>query len=323
MARCFVTRKLPGTALGRLAAEHELDLWTVDEPPRREELVARARDADGLLTQLTERVDAELLDAAPRLAAVANYAVGVDNVDLAAATERGVPVGNTPGVLTEATADLAWALMLSAARRLPEGERAVLGGGWGWGPEFLLGQELSGATLGIVGMGRIGSAVARRAAGFEMEVIHTSRDRGDGVPLDELLERSDFVSLHAPLAPGTRGLIGEPELRRMKPNAILVNTARGPLVDTNALVRALQEGWIAGAGLDVTDPEPLPTDHPLLSCRGLAIAPHIGSATHRAREAMADIAVDNLLAALRGEQMPHCANPEVYERGTRPIPQAP
>jgi glyoxylate reductase len=319
MARCFVTRRLPGTALDRLGAEHELDVWEGASPPSRDELLAHARDAHGLLSQLTERVDAELLDACPKLAAVANYAVGVDNVDLAAATERGVPVGNTPGVLTNATADLAWALMLAAARWLPEAERAVRGGGWSWEPDFLLGRDVHGATLGILGMGRIGSAVARRAEGFEMDVIHNSRS--GGVPLEELLERSDFVSLHAPLTPETRGIIGEQALRRMKPTAILVNTARGPLVDTDALVRGLREGWIAGAGLDVTDPEPLPTDHPLLDCPGLVIAPHIGSATVATREAMADLAVDNLLAALRGERMPHCANPEVYERGaTRPVP---
>jgi glyoxylate reductase len=319
MARCFVTRKLPGSALERLGAEHELDLWAGDSPPGAEELLSHAREAHALLSQLTERVDGELLDACPQLLAVANYAVGVDNIDLAAATERGVPVGNTPGVLTEATADLAWALMLSAARRLPEGDRALRGGDWRWEPDFLLGRDVHGATLGIVGMGRIGSAVARRAEGFEMEVIHTSHS--GGVPLDELLERSDFVSLHAPLTPDTRGIIGEQALRRMKPTAILVNTARGPLVDTDALVRALSEGWIAGAALDVTDPEPLPPDHPLLGCPGLTIAPHVGSATVTTREAMADLAVDNLLAALRGERMPHCANPEVYERGSiRPAP---
>lgn len=277
------------------------------------------REVERFLPQLTERVDAELLEAAPRLRAVANYAVGYDNIDLAAATARGIPVGNTPGVLTEATADLAWALLMSAARRLPEAEDDARTGVWGWEPDFLLGQDVHGATLGIVGMGRIGSAVAWRAAGFGMEVIHTSRD-GSGVPLEELLRRSDFVSLHAPLMPETRGLIGEPELRLMKENAVLVNTARGPLVDTDALVLALQEGWIAGAALDVTDPEPLPADHPLLACRGLAIAPHIGSATHGAREGMADLAVDNLLAALRGERMPHCVNPEVYGRAIPPSP---
>jgi glyoxylate reductase len=321
MARCFVTRRLPGTALDRLSAEHDVDLWTGERPPGRDELVAHAGDVEGLLSQLTERVDADLLDQCPRLVAVANYAVGYDNIDVDAATARGVAVGNTPDVLTDATADLTWALMLAAARRLPEAEQAEHSGVWSWEPDFLLGRDVHGATLGIVGMGRIGSAVARRAQGFDMEVVHTSR--AGGVSLDELLERSDFVSLHAPLTPDTRGLIGERELRRMKESAILVNTARGPLVQTDTLVRALQEGWIAGAGLDVTDPEPLPPDHPLLSCARLAIAPHIGSATHEARAAMADRAVDNLLAALRGERMPHCVNPEVYERGVRAIRQAP
>jgi glyoxylate reductase len=319
MSRCFVTRQLPGTALDRLAAEYEVDLWSEDRPPTRAEFLSRAREADALLPQLTERVDEELFQAAPRLRAVANYAVGFDNVDIAAANAHGIPVGNTPGVLTEATADLAWALMLSAARRLPESEDEVRKGEWGWEPDFLLGEDVHGAMLGIVGMGRIGSAVARRAPGFGMQVIHASRG-GDGVSLDELLARADFVSLHVPLTPETRGMIGEPQLRRMKDSAILVNTARGPLVDTDALVRALREGWIAGAGLDVTDPEPLPRDHPLLSCPGLTIAPHIGSATHSTRAAMADLAVDNLLAALRGERMPHCVNPEVYEGATRPAP---
>jgi len=319
MARCFVTRKLPGNAVARLAAEHVVDVWSEDRRPTRQEVLERVREVEGFLPQLTELVDAELLDAAPRLRAVANYAVGYDNVDLAAATARGVPVGNTPGVLTEATADLAWALLMSAARRLPEAEDDARGGVWGWEPDFLLGHDVHGATLGIVGMGRIGSAVARRAGGFGMEVIHTSRSDA-GVALDELLRRSDFVSLHAPLTAETRGMIGERELRLMKESAVLVNTARGPLVDTDALVHALTEGWIAGAALDVTEPEPLPADHPLLSCRGLAIAPHIGSATHAAREGMADLAVDNLLAALRGERMPHCVNPEVYEAATRPAP---
>src|SRR5436305_6058433 len=321
MAHCFVTRRLPGSALDRLAAEYEVDLWNADRRPTRQEFLDRAREADALLPQLTERVDEELFEAAPRLRAIANYAVGYDNVDLAAASARGIPVGNTPGALTEATADLTWALMLSAARRLPEAEDDARAGEWGWEPDFLLGQDVHGATLGIVGMGRIGSAVARRASGFGMDVIHTSRD-GGGVPLEELLRRADFVSLHAPLTPDTRGMIGEPQLRLTKETAILVNTARGPLVDTNALVRALTEGWIAGAALDVTDPEPLPPDHPLFACRGLAVAPHIGSATHSTRAAMADLAVDNLLAALRGERMPHCVNPEVYEgeRATRPAP---
>jgi lactate dehydrogenase-like 2-hydroxyacid dehydrogenase len=294
-------------------AEHEVDLWRAPRPPTRDEFVAHTREAEGLLSQLTEKVDEALFEVCPGLRAVSNYAVGVDNVDLAAATARGIPVGHTPGVLTEATADLTFALMLAAARRLSDAERAIRAGGWGWEPDFLLGHDVHGAVLGLIGLGRIGSAVARRAEGFSMEVLYTSRN--GGVPLEELLERSDFVSIHAPLTPETRGLIDETALRRMKHSAILVNTARGPIVDTNALVRALNQGWIAGAALDVTDPEPLPTEHPLLLCPNLTIAPHIGSATHATREAMAEMAVDNLLAALRGERMPHCANPEVYERG--------
>jgi glyoxylate reductase len=310
MARVFVTRKLPGDAVDRLAREHEVDLLPDRGPPPRDVLIEHTAGADGLLSQLTDRIDAEFLEGAPRLKAIANYAVGYDNVDLDAATQRGLPVGNTPDVLTETTAELAFALMLAVARRIVEAEKYVREGRWGpWGPDVLLGHDLYGSTLGIVGFGRIGRAVARRAEGFGMTVIH-------GMPLDELLERSDFVSLHAPLTPQTRGLIGAAELDRMKSSAILVNTARGPMVDMHALAGALREGTIAGAGLDVTDPEPLPADHPLLEAPNLVVTPHIGSASHRTREAMADMSVDNLLAALAGERMPHCANPEVYERAT-------
>jgi glyoxylate reductase len=311
MARVFVTRRLPGSAVDRLAAEHDLDVWPEPDPPPYDELLARAREADALLSLLTDRVDGELLDAAPGLKGIANYAVGTDNVDLEAATRRGIPVGNTPDVLTETTADLAFALMLAAARRLVEAEAAVRAGDWpDWRPDAFLGHDVHGATLGIVGYGRIGKAVARRAEGFGMEVLHSSRS--GGVALGELLERSDYVSVHAPLTPATRGLIGAAELRRMKPTAILVNTARGELVDTAALEAALRGGQIAGAALDVTDPEPLPADHPLLGAPNLTVVPHIGSATRSTREKMADMAVDNLLAALDGERMPHCANPEVY-----------
>jgi glyoxylate reductase len=305
MARCFVTRDLPGDALDRLRAKHDVDVWPESDPPPRDALLRRVTDADALLSLLTDEIDAEVMGS---LRAIANYAVGTDNIDLEAATERGIPVGNTPDVLTETTAELAFALMLAVARRTVEADRYVREGRWGeWRPDLLLGHDLHGSTLGIVGFGRIGKAVARRAEGFGMTVIH-------GLPLEELLERSDFVSLHAPLTPQTRGLIGAAELERMKPTGILVNTARGPMVDADALAQALRTGTIAGAGLDVTDPEPLPGDHPLLDAPNLVIAPHIGSASHRTREAMADMAVDNLLAALGGERMPHCANPEVYER---------
>lgn len=307
MARCFVTRGLPGHALERLAAEHELDVWDGRMPPAREDLLAGARHAEGLLCMLTDRVDAGLLEACPRLRVISNYAVGTDNVDLSAASARGIPVGNTPDVLTEATADLAFALMLAAARRIVEADAYVRAGLWStWQPDLLLGADVHGAVLGIVGLGRIGRAVARRAEGFGMEVVDL---RGlDG------LERCEYVSLHAPLTAETEGLIGERELRRMKTTAILVNTARGPLVDSAALERALREGWIVGAALDVTDPEPLPAGHPLLSAPGLVVAPHIGSASHGARGKMAELAVDNLLAGLAGEPLPHEARP------TRPAP---
>jgi glyoxylate reductase len=287
-----------------------VEVWPGRLPPAPADLHAACRDADGLLCLLTDRVDRALLEAAPSLRAVSVMAVGVDNVDLDAATERRIQVGNTPGVLTETTADLAFALLLAVARRVVEGDAAVRAGDWPtWEPGGFLGEEVHGAVLGVVGMGRIGSAVARRGEGFGMRVLGCGRS--GGVPLEELLSEADFVSLHVPLNEETRGLIGESELQRMKPTAVLVNTARGEIVDTDALVRALREGWIAGAGLDVTDPEPLPADHPLLETRRAVVTPHIGSASRRTRELMADMAVDNLLAALRGERMPHLANPEV------------
>jgi lactate dehydrogenase-like 2-hydroxyacid dehydrogenase len=312
MARCFVTRALPGAGLERLAAEHEVEVWADTLPPPREELATRlAAGVEGLLCLLADPLDAELIAGAPRLRAIANYAVGSDNVDLEAATARGVPVGITPDVLTETTADLAFALMLAAARRLLAGDATVRAGRWvTWDPGLLLGRDVHGATLGLVGGGRIGSAVARRAAGFGMEVLVSGRGRG--VSLDELLARSDFVSLHCPLTEKTRGLIDGRAFELMKEDAVLVNTARGPIVDTEALARALHGGRIAGAALDVTDPEPLPADHPLLRAPNLLVAPHIGSATHATRAAMADMAIDNLLAALAGRPMPWCANPEVY-----------
>jgi glyoxylate reductase len=307
MARIFVTRKLPGRALSRLAEAHDVDVWEHDRPIDRDQLLRRAASADALLCTLVDRIDAELLAELPGLKAIANYAVGVDNVDLEAARERGIPVGNTPGVLTETTADLAFALILACARGLLPAAADVRAGRWStWSPEGWLGRDVHGATLGVVGAGAIGRAVAARGEGFGMEVLMNGRRDAPGlVPLGELLARADFVSLHVPLSDETRGLIGEDELRAMKPEAILVNTARGPVVDQEALRRALVEGWIAGAGLDVTDPEPLPPDDPLLEAPNLVVLPHIGSATHATRAAMADLAADNLLAALVGEPMPH------------------
>jgi glyoxylate reductase len=302
--KAFVTRRLPGGALDRLAAEHEVEVWPEQMPPGRDELLARAPELDGLLSLLTDPVDAELIDAAPRLRAISNYAVGVDNVDLEAAAARGIPVGNTPDVLTDTTADLAVALMLGISRHLVEGDAYVRRGEWRtWETGLLLGHDLHGSTIGIVGFGRIGQAVGRRLEGFGCEILHTSRS--GGVPLEELLDRSDFVTLHPPLTAETRGLIGDEGLARMKPTAYLVNTARGPIVDSESLGRALRAGRIAGAALDVTDPEPLPGDHPLLGAPNLLVLPHLGSATEATRARMADMAVDNLLAGLAGEQMPH------------------
>ena len=302
--RVFVTRRLPGGALERLAAEHDVEVWPQQMPPAREELLARAPELDGLLSLLTDAVDAELIAAAPRLKAISNYAVGVDNVDLEAAAARGIPVGNTPDVLTDTTADLAVALMLGISRHLVEGDAYVRRGEWRtWETGLLLGHDLHGSTVGIVGFGRIGQAVARRLEGFGCEILHTSRS--GGAPLNELLERADFVTLHSPLTAETRGLIGDEALARMKPTAYLVNTARGPIVDSEALGSALRAGRIAGAALDVTDPEPLPGGHPLLDAPNLLVLPHLGSATEATRARMADMAVDNLLAGLAGEPMPH------------------
>jgi glyoxylate reductase len=304
MARVFVTRALPFPALDRLRAAHEVDEWPGDLPPAPDELRAGVREAEGLLSLVTDRVDAPLLEGAPRLRAIANMAVGTDNIDVEAAAARGIPVGNTPDVLTDATADLAFALLLALARRIVPGAELVRSGAWRtWEPAGDLGADLAGAVLGIVGWGRIGQAVARRAEGFGLEVVHSSRS--SGVPLDELLERADFVSLHTPLTPETRHLIDARALARMKRSALLVNTARGGVVDQDALREALMAGTIAGAALDVTEPEPLPADHPLLEAPNLLVVPHVGSATVRTRARMAAMAVDNLLAALDGRPMPY------------------
>jgi glyoxylate reductase len=308
MARVLITRRLPGEALGRLTDEHEVEVWPERLPPPPERLRELVADAAGLLSMVTDRIDGELLDAAPQLRAIANYAVGTDNIDLEAAAERGIPVGNTPDVVTDATADLAWALLLALARRVPWGMADVLGGEWKtWEPERNLGADVTGATLGIIGYGRIGKAVARRAAGFDMEVVHTGSRHG-GVPVEHVLDRADFVSLHVPLKPETQGLISKRAFELMKPTALLINTSRGPVVDHEALRWALEDGEIAGAGLDVTDPEPLPADHPLLQAPNLLVVPHVGAATVGTREKMTALAVDNLLAGLAGERMPHQAN---------------
>ncbi|MFO7320563.1 MAG: D-glycerate dehydrogenase [Chloroflexota bacterium] len=314
--KVFITRQLPQVGLERIETVCAMNVWPEQLPPTREILLQQVRGVEGILSLLTDRIDGEVMDAAgPQLKVISNYAVGYDNIDIAAARERGIAVGNTPGVLTEATADLAFALLMAAARRLAEGAAYIRAGKWKtWEPTTLLGADITGATLGIIGLGRIGKAVAKRAAGFEMRVLAhspsaTAADAASVgatlVSLDELLSQSDFVSLHVPLNDKTRHLINRDTLRKMKPTAILINTARGPVVDQNALYEALTQGTIAAAALDVTDPEPLPADHPLLDLPNVLVVPHIGSATVKTRERMAIMAADNLIAGVQGRPLPH------------------
>lgn len=319
MRSIFVTRKLPTGALDKLAAHFVLDIWREETPPPHSALLEKVADKDALLCLLTDRIDKAVIDAGSKLRVISNYAVGYDNIDIAAATTKGIPVGNTPDVLTETTADLAFALLATAARRIPEGIAYAKEGLWKtWSPTLLLGSDLYRATLGIVGMGRIGRAMARRARGFSMTVLYSDPQADDGlegaekVPMEILLERSDFVSLHSPLTDKTRHMIDETALKAMKDEAVLINTARGGLVDHDALHRALTDKTIKAAALDVTDPEPLPADHPLYRLSNCSIIPHLGSATFATRTKMAQIAVRNLLAGLEGRRLPHCVNPEVY-----------
>ncbi len=323
--RVFVTRIIPEEGLARVRAACDADVWDGPLPPSYETLVERTRECDGLLSLLTDRVDAALMDACPRLRVISNFAVGFNNIDIAAATERGLPVGNTPGVLTDATADMAFCLLIAAARQLVAAERSIRDGEWRtWEPMGFIGQDLVGATLGILGMGRVGAALAARCHhGFGMRVLYTDplqnadveRDLGaERVAVERLLAESDFVSLHANLDDATRGMIDAAALAAMKPNAVLVNTARGPLVDQAALLHALRSGEIFAAGLDVTDPEPMAADDPLLAEPRCIVAPHIASATVRTRGAMAEIAADNLLAGLDGRPLRHSVNPEVAPR---------
>jgi len=329
----LVTRRVPAPVLERLAGRCDPDVWQDDGVMPRAELLDRVAGKAGMVAMLTDRVDAELLDrAGPSLRVVANYAVGYDNLDLDACTARGVLATNTPDVVTEATADLTWALLLAAARRVAEGDRFMrLGRPWIWGPEFFLGVEVNGKTLGVIGLGRIGQAVARRAGGFGMRVLYHAghrlapeREAALGVAwrdLDAVLAEADFVTIHTGLTPATRHLIGAAELRRMKPTAVLVNTARGPIVDEAALARALRAGEIRAAGLDVFEREP--QVHPdLLGLDNVTLIPHLGTATVETRVAMGMTALDNLLAALDGRRPPHLLNPAALDR-PRPGSPAP
>lgn len=321
--KILITRRIPNAGLNLLREVCEIIHWDDDEPIPRSVLLRDVVDVAGLYCLLTERIDAEVLDAATRLKVVSNMAVGYDNIDVAECTRRKIPVGNTPGVLTETTADLAWALMMAAARRIPEAADFVRAGKWRtWGPMLFTGPDLHHATLGVLGMGRIGRAVARRARGFEMRVLYHNRSRDEEaerelgatyVDLDTLLSESDFLSIHAALNSETQHLIDANALRKMKPTAVLINAARGAIVDTQALVDALRDRRLFAAALDVTDPEPLPADHPLLSFPNCLVVPHIGSASIATRAKMASMAAENLLAGLRDERLPHVVNPSVHK----------
>lgn len=318
--KVFVTRIIRDAGLTLIREHCRADVWDGAMPPSRETMLERVRGVDGLLCLLTDRVDGELLDAAgPQLKAISNHAVGFDNIVVADATARKIPVGNTPGILTDATADLAFALLLAAARRLPESQRYLLDGKWKtWEPSALLGMDLAGKTLGLIGFGRIGRAVAKRAVGFDLRVIYYSpnaKPEFGATPansLDELLRQSDFVSIHTPLNNSTRRMVNAEFLSKMKASALLVNTSRGGVVDQDALYRALKSNQIFAAALDVTDPEPLPLDSPLLTLENCFIVPHIGSASERTRDEMSRLAAENLIAGVKGERLPHCVNPEVY-----------
>lgn len=319
--KILITRLIPSRGLD-LIREHFpiFEISSHDLPPTRGQLLEKVRGVEGLLCLLTEKIDSELMDAAgPQLRVISSMSVGVDHVDVAAATTRGIPVGNTPGVLTDATADMAFALLFASARRVVEGEKYIRAGLWKtWHPQLLLGADFVGATLGIVGFGRIGRAMAKRAQGFDMRVIFHDPNAepeygANPVELDTLLHESDFVSLHVPLTQNTKHLVNAGFLAKMKPNAILVNTARGGVVDQAALYDALRSKRIFAAALDVTDPEPLPMDSPLLELENCLIVPHLGSASQRTRDMMSLLAAQNLIAGLQRKRLPNCVNPEVYK----------
>jgi lactate dehydrogenase-like 2-hydroxyacid dehydrogenase len=322
--RVFVSRRVPDEVLQRIVARTNADIWPDEMPPQRDELLRRVEGVAGFLSMVSDRVDDELLDrAGPQLKVVSNYGVGVDHIDVAACTRRGIAVGNTPGVLTETTADFAFALLMAAARRIPEGYDYVRQDQWkAWRLMLLVGPDVHHATLGIVGFGRIGREVAKRGRGFDMRVLYVSRHAASPedearlgarrVSMDELLRQSDFISLHVPLSPETHHLINRETLDKMKRSAILVNASRGPVVDSDALYEALRSGVIAAAALDVTEPEPLPADHKLLELQNCLVVPHIASASFATRSKMASIAAENLFAGLEHQPLPSFVNPEAF-----------
>lgn len=327
--KVYVTRELPERGIKIIKERFEAEVWPEYGPPPKETIIEKARDVDALVTLLSDKIDAEVFDAAPKLKIVAQMAVGFDNIDVAEATKRGIYVTNTPGVLTETTADFAWALLMAVARRVVEADRYVRTGQWkvDWHPSMLLGRDVYGATLGIVGAGRIGTAVAKRAKGFNMKILyydvmpmHPEIEKAleaKRVDLDTLFKESDFVSIHVPLIKETYHLVNEEKLRLMKKTAYLINNSRGPVVDEKALYKALKERWIAGAALDVFEEEPTPMDNPLLKLDNVVVAPHISSASHETRSRMAEMTAENLVAFFEGTQPPNLVNPDVLK--VRPL----
>lgn len=323
--RVYVTRQIFPDALDLIEKHAEMELWPDDEPPTADQLKEALSEVDGAIINVMDRIDAPLLDAAPKLRVLSQVAVGLDNVDIPEANKRNILVGYTPGVLAKSTADLAFALLLAVARRVVESDKWVREGNWkiSHHPMFWLGSEVNGSTLGILGMGGIGLETAKRGLGFDMKVIYHSRTRKRELEkihgfkyasLKRVLTESDFLSIHVPLTPETHHFISDKQLNMMKPSSILINLARGAVVDTEALYKALLKGAIAGAGLDVFDPEPVPPDHPILGLDNVVVLPHIGSASNRSRREMHLLAARNLLAGLKGERLEECANPELYER---------
>lgn len=320
-SKVYVTRQIPQPGIDLFQPQFAVDVNPADRPLTREELLQNARGKDGLLCLLTDRIDAEFFNAAPGIRGVANYAVGYDNIDVTEATRRGIPVSNTPGVLTDATAEMAWALLFAVCRRVVESDRRMRSGTWaGWGPLQFIGGDVAGATLGIVGAGRIGTAMALKSQGFRMKVLYhdafenrTLKDRlgAEKASLERLLAESDFISIHVPLLPETRHLFGTEQFQSMKKTAYLINTARGPIVNERELVEALRSGQIAGAGLDVYENEPALAPG-LAECDQVVLTAHIASATSGSRTGMALKAAGNLAAMLNGERAPDCVNPEVY-----------
>jgi len=319
----YVTRMIPQAGIEVLRdAGLDVEINPHDRPLTREELLRVVPQAEAVLCMLTDRIDSDVFEAAPTIKGFANYAVGYDNLDVSEATRRGIPLSNTPGVLTDATADLAWALLFAVARRVVESDGVMRRGEWaGWGPLQFIGGDITGRTLGIIGAGRIGTAMALKSRGFGMTVLYTGNRRNDvledtlgaqKVPLEELLSASDFVSVHVPLTESTRHVIDRSALKRMKKNAYIINTARGPVIDETALVEALREGAIAGAGLDVYENEPIPAPG-LVDLPNAVVTPHVGSATHETRDAMATMAARNILAMIAGEKPETCLNPELFD----------